>query len=58
MNSGDWETVFAEDGIFDSSDEKLSFGLPGLAPGVYTLVIRAEDARGNVGVGKTRFEVK
>jgi hypothetical protein len=58
VNSGDWEMVFAEDGIFDSSDEKLSFGLPGLAPGVYTLVIRAEDARGNVGVGKTRFEVK
>jgi hypothetical protein len=58
VNSGDWDVVFAEDTIFDSPKEKLNFEIGSLKPGVYTLVIRAEDVLGNVGVGKTNFEVK
>lgn len=58
VNSGDWDVVFAEDTIFDSPKEKLNFEIGSLKSGVYTLVIRAEDVLGNVGVGKTNFEVK
>lgn len=58
INSGDWQVVFAEDKIFDSAKEMLNFTIPNLKPGFYTLVVSAEDAVGNVGVGKTTFEVK
>lgn len=58
VNSGDWEVVFSEDSIFDSAKEKLNFSIGSLKVGVYTLVVRAEDVLGNVGVGKTTFEVK
>ncbi|MBT5830339.1 MAG: hypothetical protein HOH77_09115, partial [Candidatus Latescibacteria bacterium] len=58
VNSGDWQVVFAEDMVFDSAKETLKFEIEQLRPGAYTLVIRAEDVLGNVGVGKTIFEVK
>ena len=58
VNSGDWEIVFSEDAIFDSSKEALNFPIGSLQVGIYTLVIRAEDVLGNVGLGKTTFEVK
>jgi len=58
LNSGDWEIVFSEDSIFDSAKEKLNFQIGSLKVGAYTLVIRSEDVLGNVGVGKTTFEVK
>jgi hypothetical protein len=58
VNSGDWDVIFAEDTIFDSAKEGLDFEIGSLKRGVYTLVIRSEDVLGNVGVGKTTFEVK
>ena len=58
LNSGDWQVVFPADGIFDSPAETLKFSIRNLNPGSYTLVVKAEDALGNVGVGKTVFEVK
>ena len=58
LNSDNWEVVFSSDQIFDSPSESLDFTLENLKPGSYTLVVRAYDARANVGVGKTVFEVK
>ena len=58
LNSDDWQVVFPADQIFDSPTETLNFSIRNLKPGSYTLVVKAEDALGNVGVGKTVFEVK
>ncbi len=58
INSGAWEIVFSDDSIFDSQKEKLNFQIANLKVGAYTLVIRSEDVMGNVGVGKTTFDVK
>ncbi len=58
LNSDDWKVVFPADQIFDSPTEGLHFSIQNLSPGSYTLVVKAEDALGNVGVGKTVFEVK
>ena len=58
LNSGDWQVVFPADDIFDSREETLGLTLSGLAPGEYTLVIRAVDIVGNVGVAKRVFDVK
>lgn len=58
LNADDWQMVFPADGIFDSPSEHLSFAIDHLKPGAYTLVVRTRDAAGNIGVGKTAFEVK
>jgi hypothetical protein len=58
LNSDDWEVVFPSDQIFDSPSESLDFTIENLKSGSYTLVVQAHDALGNVGVGKTVFEVK
>lgn len=58
LNSGDWQVVFPSDQVFDSGEEALDFTLSGLSPGEYTLVIRASDSRGNVGVAKRVFDVR
>jgi hypothetical protein len=58
LNSGDWQVVFPADDIFDSREEVINLTLSGLAPGEYTLVIRAVDTVGNVGVAKRVFDVK
>ncbi len=58
LNSGPWQVVFPADQIFDSGDESLSLTLTGLVADEYTLVIRATDTRGNVGVAKRVFDVK
>ena len=58
LNSDDWKVVFPTDQIFDSPTETLNFSIQNLKTGSYTLVVKAEDALGNVGVGKTVFEVK
>ena len=50
--------MFPADQIFDSGDESLSLTLTGLVADEYTLVIRATDTRGNVGVAKRVFDVK
>ena len=58
LNSDEWKVVFPTDQIFDSPTESLNFSIQNLKTGSYTLVVKAEDALGNVGVGKTVFEVK
>ena len=58
VNSGDWNVLFPVDEIFDSGEEAIVLLLDNLAAGEYTLVIRATDSRGNVGVAKRVFDVK
>jgi hypothetical protein len=58
LNSGPWKVVFPSDDVFDSGEESLTLTLNGLTAGEYTLVIRASDSRGNVGVAKHVFDVK
>jgi hypothetical protein len=58
LNSNDWHVIFPTDVIFDSPTEALSVVIDQLKPGSYTLVVRAYDTAGNVGAGKTTFEVK
>lgn len=58
VNSGDWKVVFPVDRIFDSRTETLRFELRELSAGEYTVVVRATDALGNVGVGKAMVDVK
>ena len=58
VNSGDWKVVFPVDRIFDSRTETLRFELRELTSGEHTVVVRATDALGNVGVGKAMVDVK
>ena len=58
VNSGDWKVVFPVDRIFDSRTETLRFEIQELTAGEYTVVVRATDALGNVGVGKATVDVK
>lgn len=58
VNSGDWKVIFPADRIFDSRTETLRFELRELTAGEYTVVVRATDALGNVGVGKAMVDVK
>ena len=58
LNSGEWRLLFPADEIFDSREEAITLSLDALSAGEYTLVIKATDSRGNVGVAKRVFEVK
>ena len=58
LNAGPWQVVFPADEIFDSRTEAMRFAVDALPPGEYTVVLRAVDALGNVGVGKLVFEIK
>lgn len=58
VNSGDWKVIFPADRIFDSRTETLRFELRELTAGEYTVVVRATDALGNVGVGKAMVDLK
>lgn len=58
VNSGEWKVVFPVDRIFDSRTESLRFGIQDLAAGEYTVVVRATDALGNVGVGTATVDLK
>ena len=58
IDAGDWTTVPAADGIFDSADESVSFKTQPLDPGEHTLVVRAKDDADNSGAAKAVFVVK
>ena len=49
VNGGEWQTVYADDGISDSPDEKYTVEIPVKTPGEYTVTLRVFDANGNVG---------
>ena len=58
LNSGEWKVLFPTDDIFDSPTESFTFNIVNLNAGEYTLVVRASDALGNVGVSRAVAEVK
>lgn len=49
VNGGDWQTVYADDGISDSPDERYTVEIPAKAPGEYAVTLRVFDVNGNVG---------
>jgi hypothetical protein len=58
VDGGEWNPVFADDGLFDTPDETLTIDLSDLKPGTHLLVVRATDAAGNVGTGDSLVEVR
>ena len=58
VNSGEWKVIFPVDRIFDSRTETLRFEIQDLAAGEYTVVVRATDALGNVGVGTATIDLE
>ncbi len=49
VNGGEWMTVYSDDGISDSADERYTIEVPLKMPGEYTVTLRVFDASGNVG---------
>ena len=57
LDGGHWMPIFPDDGLFDSSQEKITLSLPDLKPGVHLLMVRATDSAGNLGTGDALIEV-
>ncbi len=53
LDAEDWKPLTVSDEVFDDTREEFSFLTGQLSPGEHTIVIRARDMAGNVGVGKT-----
>ena len=49
INGGDWQTVYAADGISDSPKERYTFEISMKNAGEYSVTLRVFDANGNVG---------
>lgn len=56
-NSGEWEPVFPDDGLFDSPQEPFRFTTGALEPGEHVFVFAAADANENAGSGKLVVQV-
>ena len=56
-NSGDWEAVFPEDGIFDSGEEPFAHATEPLEPGEHVFVFAASDGEGNTGSARLVLQV-
>jgi WD40 repeat protein len=54
VNGGDWQEVFADDGISDSSKERYTIEIPLRAAGEYTITLRVFDVNGNVGSARVK----
>nr|MBA2621178.1 hypothetical protein [Acidobacteriota bacterium] len=49
VNGGDWQEVFADDGISDGARERYTLNVPLEKTGEYTISLRVFDAGANVG---------
>ncbi|HKO42404.1 MAG TPA: hypothetical protein VJU84_03890 [Pyrinomonadaceae bacterium] len=49
INGSPWTSVFPDDGIADSGNERYTVSIPNLGPGEHTISLRAFDGSGNVG---------
>jgi len=58
LNGKKWVNVFPADGLFDSKTESFRFKTESLKPGTYVLVLRVQDAAGNIGSGDVVFTVR
>ncbi len=52
VNGGDWQTVYADDGISDSQKERYTLNIPLKTSGEYIITLRVFDANGNIGNAK------
>lgn len=52
VNGGNWQTVYADDGISDGPDERYTVEIPVAADGEYSVTLRVFDANGNAGNGR------
>ena len=55
INSGEWQTAFPEDKIFDSTEETFLLKIPYVSPDEHTIVINAMDYEGNIGSSRIVF---
>jgi sugar lactone lactonase YvrE len=49
VNGGEWQAVYADDGISDSARERYSFDIPVANAGEYSVTLRVFDVNGNSG---------
>jgi hypothetical protein len=49
VNGGEWQTVYADDGISDGARERYTLQIPLRTPGDYSVTLRVFDESGNVG---------
>ncbi len=49
VNGGEWRTVYADDGISDSSRERYTFDITVATPGEYVVTLRVFDVNANSG---------
>ncbi|MEP6903021.1 MAG: hypothetical protein ABJA66_14815, partial [Actinomycetota bacterium] len=49
VNGGEWQEVYADDGISDSQKERYTIEIPLKATGEYSVTLRVFDANGNAG---------
>jgi WD40 repeat protein len=49
VNGGEWQTIYAEDGISDSPKERFTVEFPVKTAGGYSVILRVFDANGNAG---------
>jgi len=52
VNGGEWQAVYADDGISDGPDERYTVDVPLKASGEYSVTLRVFDANGNAGNGR------
>ena len=52
VDGGEWISVFPDDGVTDSREEKYSIALPDLTPEEHVLAFKATDAQNNTGAAK------
>ena len=57
LNAGAWQLVYPVDGICDSKDELFEIKLGKVVQGTNTIVVKARDATGNIGFGKSNVEL-
>ena len=55
IDSGDWQTTFPEDKIFDSTEETFLLKIPYISSDEHTIVINALDYEGNIGSSRIVF---
>ncbi len=58
VNGEAWLNVFPSDGLFDTKSENFLIRTKPLTPGTYVVVLRVQDAAGNVGSGDAVFTVE
>lgn len=49
VDGGEWQTVYADDGISDSAKERYTFDVPLKNTGEYSITLRVFDNNGNIG---------